>query len=219
MGRNMIREMMGHDPFEDDPFFRDPFGGFPGRGGLVGGSFDNFGGMQMTMGGFPSMNQMMMSGGGMGGGSSMVFQSSSFSSNGRTVHQSSTTARMGPGGVAEVQSQVRDGSGRERIMLERRLGDRARRVEKSRDLQSGEEETTDNTFGIEDGQEEQFDQEFHRAMRSHGYMHGHGRHGMISAPQAPQAPQARPARQIGYFQPEPQGRGYPSHQGYRGHGF
>eukprot|EP00960_Hanusia_phi_P043951 756370-Hanusia_phi.AAC.2 len=91
---------------------------------------------------------------------------------------------MGPGGVAEVQSQVRDGSGRERIMLERRLGDRARRVEKSRDLRSGEEETTDNTFGIEDGQEEDFDHEFHRAMRSHGYMQGQGRQAIVNAPQA-----------------------------------
>ena len=38
---------------------------------------------------------------------------------------SSTTARMGPGGVAEIQQQHRGSDGQERVMLERRLGDRA----------------------------------------------------------------------------------------------
>ena len=37
----------------------------------------------------------------------------------------STTARMGPGGVAEIQQQHRGSDGQERVMLERRLGDRA----------------------------------------------------------------------------------------------
>lgn len=41
-----------------------------------------------------------------GQGGSMVTMSSSFSSNGREVHSSTTSARMGPGGVAEIQSQV-----------------------------------------------------------------------------------------------------------------
>lgn len=36
-------------------------------------------------------------------------------------------------------------------MQERRLGDRARRVEKTYNRHTGEEETEDNTFGIEDG--------------------------------------------------------------------
>ena len=36
----------------------------------------------------------------------MVVMSSSFSSNGHEVHSSTTSARMGPGGVAEIQSQV-----------------------------------------------------------------------------------------------------------------
>ena len=64
---------------------------------------------------------------------------------------SSTTARMGPGGVAEIQSQHRDSRGQERITMERRLGERARRVEKTYNRQTGEEETEDNSFGIEDG--------------------------------------------------------------------
>jgi hypothetical protein len=95
--------------------------GFPMAGGslmqrMMGGG---------AVGGFSDMDQMMgMNMHGMGGGGGMVMMSSSFSSDGRTVHQSSSTARMGPGGVAEVQSQVRDGSGRERIMMERRVGDR-----------------------------------------------------------------------------------------------
>ena len=40
-------------------------------------------------------------------GGSVMIMSSSFSSNGREVHSSTTSARMGPGGVAEIQSQVR----------------------------------------------------------------------------------------------------------------
>ena len=32
---------------------------------------------------------------------------------------------MGPGGVAEIQQQHRGSDGQERVMLERRLGDRA----------------------------------------------------------------------------------------------
>jgi hypothetical protein len=35
--------------------------------------------------------------------------------------------------------------------MERRLGERARRVEKTYNRQTGEEETEDNSFGIEDG--------------------------------------------------------------------
>jgi hypothetical protein len=42
--------------------------------------------------------------------------------------------------------QERDGrTGKEQILLERRMGDRARRVEKSRDINTGDEETVDNT--------------------------------------------------------------------------
>lgn len=47
---------------------------------------------------------------------------------------------------------------------ERRLGDRARRVEKTYNRATGEEETEDNSFGIQDGEEEHFDREFQQAM-------------------------------------------------------
>ena len=53
-------------------------------------------------------------------------------------------------------------------MMERRLGDRARRVEKTVNRQTGEEETQDNTFGIEDGMEEHFDREFQEVMQQGG---------------------------------------------------
>jgi hypothetical protein len=59
----------------------------------------------MTMGGMGPLSGMQMMGN-MGGGSMMVMHSSSFSSDGRTVHSSTTQARMGPGGVAEIQRQV-----------------------------------------------------------------------------------------------------------------
>ncbi len=81
------------------------------------------------------------------------------------VQSSTTTARMGPGGVAEIQSQERDGRGQERIMMERRIGDRGRRVEKTVNRQTGEEETADNSYGIEDGMEDHFDREFQTVMQ------------------------------------------------------
>lgn len=70
---------------------------------------DGFGGMSMMM---PMMGMGGMGGGtsmmsNMGGGSGMmIMSSSSFSNNGREVHSSTTQARMGPGGVAEIQRQV-----------------------------------------------------------------------------------------------------------------
>eukprot|EP00283_Hemiselmis_rufescens_P003663 CAMPEP_0173426054 /NCGR_PEP_ID=MMETSP1357-20121228/5618_1 /TAXON_ID=77926 /ORGANISM="Hemiselmis rufescens, Strain PCC563" /LENGTH=105 /DNA_ID=CAMNT_0014389625 /DNA_START=15 /DNA_END=329 /DNA_ORIENTATION=+ len=98
-----------------------------------------------------AMEQQMMAmdgmeqGGGMGsgGGGSMMMSSTSFS--------------MGPGGVTEVKRHVRDGSGREEVMMERRIGDRARRVTRQR-MAGGDEETEDNSVNITD--EEQFDREF-----------------------------------------------------------
>ena len=57
----------------------------------------------------PGGGMTMMSGmnsRGMGGGSMMMISSSFSNSNGGEVHMSSTTARMGPGGLTEVQRQV-----------------------------------------------------------------------------------------------------------------
>jgi hypothetical protein len=72
-----------------------------GNGGIGGGmSLMPMGGMN----GFGGMSMMSNMGG--GSGSMMVMHSSSFSSDGRTVHSSTTSARMGPGGVAEIQRQV-----------------------------------------------------------------------------------------------------------------
>lgn len=110
---------------------------------------------------------------------------------------SSTTARIGPGGVAEIQSQERDGRGQERIMMERRLGDRARRVEKTFNPQTGEEETQDNTYGIQDGMEEHFDREFQSAMQ-HG---GRSQYGAASRGARPSLPQQQQQYQQ-YQQPQ-----------------
>ena len=82
-------------------------------------------------------------------------------------------------------------------MMERRLGDRARRVEKTYNQQTGEEETEDNTYGIQDGQEEYFDQEFQRAMagsRMPSYSAHRGSGGRLASIQQQQQQQ----RQIGY---------------------
>jgi hypothetical protein len=62
-------------------------------------------GMSLIPGGHMTMMSSMNTG--RMGGSSMMMVSSSFSStNGGEIHMSSTTARIGPGGVTEVQRQV-----------------------------------------------------------------------------------------------------------------
>ena len=67
---------------------------------------------------------------------------------------------------------------------------RARRVERMRDLRTGEEECNDETHGIEDGQEDAFDFDFQRAMAA------------SNAPRQPQVlqHQSRAAVPRGYLQ-------------------
>mmetsp|Transcript_346 Transcript_346/g.937 ORF Transcript_346/g.937 Transcript_346/m.937 type:complete len:183 (-) Transcript_346:85-633(-) len=127
---------------------------------------------------------MMMMGGGssMGGVGTTFVQSSSFSSDGRNVYSSSTSARMGPGGVAEIQRSVNDGrAGREEIMMERRIGDRGRRVQKTRNTNTGDEETVDNSYGIADGEEALFDRDFQEAAAQRLINHPRAYHGGSAA--------------------------------------
>lgn len=90
------------------------------------------------------------------------------SGGGQAARSASFAAFRGPGGVAQVQSQVCDGSGHERVVLERRVGDQARRVEKTVDRNTGEEETRDHTKGIPEGHEASFDLIFERHLRAWG---------------------------------------------------
>ncbi len=110
MQRDPFADFFGNDPF-DDPLFS----GFPrGRGRNQGVCHDFYVFSERNAliwpfqllgnGDIGGMMQSMRAG---GNGGSMVVMSSSFSSNGREVHSSTTSARMGPGGVAEIQSQVR----------------------------------------------------------------------------------------------------------------
>eukprot|EP00291_Cryptomonas_curvata_P030597 CAMPEP_0172208070 /NCGR_PEP_ID=MMETSP1050-20130122/34239_1 /TAXON_ID=233186 /ORGANISM="Cryptomonas curvata, Strain CCAP979/52" /LENGTH=194 /DNA_ID=CAMNT_0012887563 /DNA_START=215 /DNA_END=796 /DNA_ORIENTATION=- len=95
--------------------------------------------------------------------------SSSFLNSDGVEHFSSTTARMGPGGIAEFQRQVRDGrTGEETIVMERRLGDQARIVEKMRNVRTGDEVTTQSNVGIQEGMEDRFDEEWQRAAQAIG---------------------------------------------------
>mmetsp|Transcript_20028 Transcript_20028/g.46133 ORF Transcript_20028/g.46133 Transcript_20028/m.46133 type:complete len:236 (+) Transcript_20028:20-727(+) len=201
IGRRMMQKMLGHDPFEEDPFlsdpfFSDPFSAGPRRGRRGDGN-DPFGGMlsHHRDGGFGGT---LAAGMGSMGGATFV-QSSSFSSNGRNVVSSSTSARIGPGGVAEIQRQVNDGrTGREEIMMERRIGDRGRRVQKTRNIDTGDEETVDNSYGIADGEEDMFDRDFQEAAAQRLMYHPRASHGMSRPTLA--APQRVPARSQGQHQ-------------------
>jgi hypothetical protein len=117
---------VSQDPFHDDPFMNPLFFG-PNQvrmGGVLKyeklrllwrkseltstlqmGMIDNGESALVPAGGGLGGMSMMNRMGGSMGGSSMVMMSSSFSSGGN-VQVSTTTARMGPGGVAEVQRQA-----------------------------------------------------------------------------------------------------------------
>mmetsp|Transcript_8000 Transcript_8000/g.17508 ORF Transcript_8000/g.17508 Transcript_8000/m.17508 type:complete len:190 (+) Transcript_8000:140-709(+) len=115
-----------------------------------------------------------MSGG--GGGGSFSFSSSSVSYGGggqpQVMYQQSSRTSMGPGGVIEHQEQVRDGRrGTERMTLERRLGDRTRRVIKQRT--ADEEETIDQVEGMDQEEKSRFDQEWQQAAQQSLPQWGH----------------------------------------------
>merc|ERR1711871_1171284 len=99
---------------------------------------------------------------GMGGSSQVSFSSSSFSGGNGVTYSSSTTTRIGPGGVRETQSSVKDGrTGKESLTIDRSLGDRRRMISKSRNSRTGEEQTTDNLYNLQAGAEaDAFDDEW-----------------------------------------------------------
>mmetsp|Transcript_24257 Transcript_24257/g.41745 ORF Transcript_24257/g.41745 Transcript_24257/m.41745 type:complete len:330 (-) Transcript_24257:858-1847(-) len=91
--------------------------------------------------------------------------SSSFSlphNGGTYFYSSSSTTTMGPGGVAETQSTVRDSSGREKITVERRIGDKSRRVVRERD-NTGRELVSDTTKNLREEEVRTFDEQWRRA--------------------------------------------------------
>lgn len=100
----------------------DPFGGM--SVGFGGGLMERMMG-GMGMGGMGGMGGSMFGddmfedfGMGMGGSSQVSFSSSSFSGGNGVTYSSSTTTRIGPGGVRETQSSVKDGrTGKESLTM------------------------------------------------------------------------------------------------------
>ncbi|KAL6748579.1 hypothetical protein V8C86DRAFT_2874442 [Haematococcus lacustris] len=114
-----------------------------GFGGLFGNQLQAFGG----------------AGSGAGGGTHF-FSSSSFVSSGPNgvTYQASHSERMGPGGVREVQSSVRDGrTGKQEITIARGLGDKERIQTRRRDA-SGQETAEDILRGLEADEADTFEQ-------------------------------------------------------------
>ncbi|GFR41807.1 hypothetical protein Agub_g2577 [Astrephomene gubernaculifera] len=99
-----------------------------------------------------------------GGNSSFVFSSSSFSSlgPGGVSYQTTTSTRVGPGGVRETQSVVRDGrSGTEAVTISRGLGDgRQRTLVRTRDAITGREEQVEDLQGITADEADVFDDQW-----------------------------------------------------------
>ena len=85
--------------------------------------------------------------------------SSSFASKGRETVQKTTQARMGPGGVREYQSTLKDGE-KESITIARGLGDgRAREMTRTR-LRDGRETSNDKLSGMREEEAEGFDRDW-----------------------------------------------------------
>jgi hypothetical protein len=111
-------------------------------------------------GGFNSMLSTNLASGGNSGVSYGFYSSSVMSNQNGVTYQKSTTARMGPGGVKEMQSAERDGrTGKESITVARGLGDRARSMIRTRDA-SGRETAQDLLHGIQQEEAQRFDHEW-----------------------------------------------------------
>ncbi|GAX73055.1 hypothetical protein CEUSTIGMA_g508.t1 [Chlamydomonas eustigma] len=125
-------------------------------------------------------------------GVSYGFYSSSVMSNQNGVtYQKSTTARMGPGGVKEMQSAERDGrTGKESITVARGLGEKARTMIRTRDV-SGRETAQDLLHGIQQEEAHRFDQEWMTSAQQSLYPALGGR--QANRPSQPQRQYALPS--------------------------
>eukprot|EP00201_Polytomella_parva_P016172 CAMPEP_0175050940 /NCGR_PEP_ID=MMETSP0052_2-20121109/7523_1 /TAXON_ID=51329 ORGANISM="Polytomella parva, Strain SAG 63-3" /NCGR_SAMPLE_ID=MMETSP0052_2 /ASSEMBLY_ACC=CAM_ASM_000194 /LENGTH=338 /DNA_ID=CAMNT_0016315169 /DNA_START=155 /DNA_END=1171 /DNA_ORIENTATION=- len=143
----------------------DPFGGL--LGGAFGGGFGNMTALMNN-----AMTNMLCSASNMtnssmnnfcgGNGGSYMFSSSSYSSTGPNgqCYSKSTSTKVGPGGVRETQSCVRDGyTGHQEMCIQRGLGDRERTVTRRRDVR-GREEQVENLKNLQADEGEAFEEEW-----------------------------------------------------------
>merc|ERR1711904_48554 len=127
--------MQESDPFErHGMMMQSMMGGGLLGGGLLGGSLL---GRMMAMPGDDDDGMFGggMMGGGLGGGSFSMSSFSSSSMGGGTPHvvQYSSSTTVGPGGVRQTQKTSSDSrTGDQRMQMERSIGDKGRRVTKSR---------------------------------------------------------------------------------------
>mmetsp|Transcript_107847 Transcript_107847/g.168477 ORF Transcript_107847/g.168477 Transcript_107847/m.168477 type:complete len:269 (-) Transcript_107847:76-882(-) len=164
---------------------RDPFAEFgsldPFRGGGVGGG--GFGGIGSMMQRFDDMTRDMMSGGGLGGPGAMRGMGGG---NGQYACQSFVmSSHMGPDGkmhtekfsssdIGNHEKKIRESqqmysnssTGKDKMALERQLGDRARKMVKERDRNTQEERSTEMFRGMDEGHSQAFDRDF-GAMAQH----------------------------------------------------
>ncbi|EFJ50629.1 hypothetical protein VOLCADRAFT_116802 [Volvox carteri f. nagariensis] len=121
-----------------------------------------------------------------GGGSSFMLSSSSYGTMGPggVTYQASRTTRVGPGGVRETQSVVRDGrSGTESVTISRGLGDgRQRTLVRTRDAITGREEQLEDLQGLREHEAEVFDEQWRmQAERNFPLGGGFGAAGRLAA--------------------------------------
>jgi len=175
----MMNMMMGmqrsffNDPFFNDPFFSDPFGTRAHRQDPRSQMLAPFGGdifadmhqrmMQMQeqmMSGFSNVPQP-------GSNQSAFIQQSSFSMSNMNgtpqVYQETSTTRN-VNGVAETQRSILDSkTNKEEVVIERRIGDRARSITRTR--VNGEESKVDNLQNIDFDHADEFDREWQEEAR------------------------------------------------------
>lgn len=116
-----------------------------------------------TFSALPGMQSSAISTGGSTGTFYSFSSSSTFTSSGGPngiTYSSTTTSRMGPGQVHEVQRVVRDGrTGQESVTISRGLQDKARTITRTRDA-SGAEMTQEQLRGLSEAEAAAFDQQW-----------------------------------------------------------
>jgi len=162
---------------------RDPFAEFgsmdPFRGGGFGGGFGGMGGMMQRFDDMSRDMDQMMKGMTQGGGPGGAVRNMPGGNGQYAVQSFAMSSHMGPDGKMHTerfvssdignrekgireaqQAYSNSSSGKEKMGLERQLGDRARKMVKERDRNTMEERSTEMFRGMDESSASHFDRDF-----------------------------------------------------------
>ncbi|XP_048478777.1 myeloid leukemia factor isoform X1 [Plutella xylostella] len=186
--------------------FSDPFGMLGGMGmgmgGMGGGHLAltghrHGGAMMPFMPQMPSLNRLFSADleGGMSAGSSFSSSTVVMSNgpNGKPqVYSSTSSTKIGPGGVKETRATLQDSrTGTKKMSIGHHIGERAHVIEREQNVYSGDQEERQEFINLDEDEAEDFDREFQE--RAGPYTMSGRRRALSPAPRlALPAPPAEP---------------------------